>query len=88
VAAVEADDYVRGEADYTATELIQPSRLYALKAHYWEDLVEDASDRVWALSGQARHTVLEKIAKSNPDRFIVEQRFTAEIPDNENKRQN
>lgn len=80
VAAVSSDDYKRGDADYTATELIRPSRILALRRRHESDLEEDVSDRVWALSGQARHVVLERIARTNPERYIVEKRFEAVMP--------
>lgn len=80
VAAVSADEYVRGNADFTTTELIRPTRILALRRSHDADIEEDVSDRVWALSGQARHVVLERIAKSNPIRYIVEHRFETTMP--------
>lgn len=80
VAAVSSDDYERGDAEFTATELIQPSRILSYTRRHWDSLVEDASDRVWAFQGQTKHVVLERIARTDPDRYIVERRMEAVMP--------
>lgn len=82
VDAVSTDEYVRGDADYTTTELVSPPRILSLLRKHQDELIEDASDRVWALSGQSRHIVLERIAGLNPERYIVEKRFQATVGDN------
>ncbi len=80
VAAVSADDYERGDAEYTATELIRPSRILAYRRKYDATLTEDVSERVWAFQGQTKHIVLERIAKADPKRYVVEQRFETVMP--------
>lgn len=80
VAAVSSDDYERGDAEFTSTELIKPSRILAYTRKYWDDIVEDVSDRVWAFQGQTKHIVLERIARSNPARYIVEKRLETIMP--------
>ena len=80
VAAVGADDYVRGDAEYTATELIRPSRILVYSRRHDADMVEDVSDRVWAFQGQTKHIVLERIARTNPNRYIVETRYETVVP--------
>jgi hypothetical protein len=80
VAAVSSDDYERGDAEYTATELIKPSRIVAYSRKYDKEMTEDASDRVWRFQGQTKHVVLERIAKTNPTRYLVEQRFQTKMP--------
>ena len=80
VDAVSGDNYDRGDADYTATELIRPVRIAALQRKYGDEITEDVSERVWTLSGQARHIVLERIAKTTPARYFVEQRFESTLP--------
>ena len=45
---------------YHVTELIQPPLIRKLKMQYWDELEEDASERLWALLGSAVHRVLEK----------------------------
>ena len=80
VAAVSSDSYERGDAEFTATELIKPSRILVYSKLYDASLEEDVSDRVWAFQGQTKHIVLERIAKTNPNRYLVEQRFDAIMP--------
>ena len=41
---------------------------------------EDVSDRIWAFSGQAKHVVLERIARTNPKRYLVEKRYNYTMP--------
>src|SRR5262245_61834369 len=80
VAAVSSDDYVRGDAEFTSTELIRPSRILVYSRRHDADIVEDVSDRVWAFQGQTKHVVLERIARTNPKRYIVEHRFETVMP--------
>lgn len=80
VAAVSADEYDRGDAEFTATELIKPSRILSYSRKHDAEMVEDASDRVWRFQGQTKHVVLERIAKTNPARYIVEKRFETVMP--------
>jgi hypothetical protein len=80
VTAVSSDDYERGDAEYTATELIKPSRIVAYSRKYDADMTEDASERVWRFQGQTKHIVLERIAKAKPARYLVEQRLEAIMP--------
>lgn len=69
------DTYCRGESDYTTTQLIGPPRIDILKERHWDEIEEDASDRVWSMSGSARHALLEDTARVNPERYIAEHRF-------------
>jgi hypothetical protein len=80
VAAVSSDDYERGDAEYTATELIKPSRIVAYSRKFDSVMSEDASERVWRFQGQTKHIVLERIAKADPARYMVEQRLEAVMP--------
>ena len=80
VAAVAADEYERGKSDYTTTELIKPVRILAYTRQHWDDMVEDVSDRLWAFQGQTKHIVLERIARSDPLRYIAEMRYDTEMP--------
>jgi len=64
VRAVTADSYVRGDADFTVTELLAPTQQLALQRKHADDLVEDASDRLYSLLGQAVHTILERAGTS------------------------
>lgn len=80
VAAVTDMPYERGDAEFTATELIKPSRILVYQKRYDSELEEDVSDRVWAFQGQTKHIVLERIARTDPNRYLVEQRFEAVVP--------
>lgn len=80
VAAVSADDYERGDAEFTSTELIRPSRINVLSKRHDAEIVKDVSDMVWAFQGQTKHVVLERIAKTQPDRYLVEHRFETTMP--------
>ena len=61
VEAVRNDPYPRERSwDFSATELIAPPQLIALKRRHEDDLEEDAADRIWALFGQSVHAILER----------------------------
>ena len=61
VEAVRNDPYPHGKTgDISATQLISPPQLVALKRLHEDDLEEDAADRIWALFGQSIHTILER----------------------------
>jgi hypothetical protein len=64
VDAVAADSYSRGDADISVTSLIDPPRLVALREKHWNDITEDASDRIWSLMGQSMHAVLERASRT------------------------
>lgn len=73
VAAVRNDPYAGG-GDISVTKLIDSPQRRALGKKYKDIVVEDVSERVWALMGQAVHTVLER-ANTNA---LVEKRLFAE----------
>lgn len=62
---------------FSATTLLKPNKLYWLSKQYEDVLVEDASDRIWALMGSAMHSVLEK---GQEDDAIQECRLRMELP--------
>lgn len=72
VDAVANDPYTKGDADISCTSLIDSPRIYALKNKHGCDLVEDVSERIWSLLGQAVHNILERAADSSQ---IVEKRL-------------
>jgi len=78
VNAIRNDNYSAGESDYSTTTLISPPRIVALRRKYGKHITEDASDRIFALVGQAIHTVLERAADA---RYIVEKRYFAKFGD-------
>lgn len=58
--AVTNDPYDKGECDYSVTGLMKPPRISALEERHKDEIVEDASDRIWSLIGQAIHGILER----------------------------
>lgn len=60
VAAIANDSYTKGDADISVTELLNPPQLVRLLRKYNDQLEEDASDRIWALLGQAVHSIIER----------------------------
>ena len=77
VSAVEADDYNRGVADISVTSLISPPRQVALTEAHWDELEEDASDRIYSLFGRAIHKILE----SEETTATAEQRLYMKVGD-------
>lgn len=77
VKAVENDKYTPGESDYTTTQLAgTPARQLILKREHWNDLTEDVCERIYALSGQSKHVILERAAEYCDEyEFFAEKRF-------------
>jgi len=73
--AVKNDPYDAGESDITVTQLISPPQQVALRRYFKEELVEDISDRIYALMGKAMHVVLERANITG----ITEKRLYAEV---------
>lgn len=79
VKAVENDPYDNGDT-LSVTTLLKPPQAYAISLERQGELVEDVSDRIWALTGQIGHVILERAALSlDPLHYISEQRFAADI---------
>lgn len=74
VNAVRNDPYTGG-GDISVTKLIDAPQRRALRKSFQDLVVEDVSERIWSLMGQAVHTVLER-AQTNA---LVEQRLYAEV---------
>ena len=74
VRAVKAfeDEYDSEGAYLTASSISDPPRQRMLKNKHRDELTEDATERVWAVAGQAMHKVLEMSARPED---IVERRF-------------
>lgn len=81
VRAVSNDSYDKGQCDFSCTELLKPSRIWALERRHKDDLVEDVADRIYALLGQLGHLLLERAAqKMNPRQLtLVEERLYRSI---------
>src|ERR1700683_1321115 len=72
VAAIKNDKYDASSAHWSTTTLIRPARIVALSMQHREQMVEDASDRIFSLLGQSIHGILERAAC---DRYVVEKRY-------------
>ncbi len=75
VRAIRNDPYDAGPSKISVTRLLQPPQMIMLAKG--RETTEDASDRIWALLGQAVHTVLER-ANTDPS-VIVEKRLFTEV---------
>jgi hypothetical protein len=68
------EDYIGG-GDISITRLINPPRITTLRKFHEDEIVEDATERVWSVLGKAAHKVLELSAGNDPD-IIVETRLS------------
>lgn len=60
VRAVTNDPYTKGYSDYSISDLLSPPRQLVLQTKHWDEIEEDASERVWSLFGQAVHHIAER----------------------------
>ena len=74
VNAVKNDPYTGG-GDISVTKLIDAPKRRTLYKKYREFVVEDVSERIWSLMGQAVHTVLERAGTS----ALIEERLYADV---------
>lgn len=80
VEAIANSGYSKGSSDITATGLIEPVRIGALKEKYADQITEDASDLIYSLQGQSIHTILERAATSlQAEGYISEARYYIEV---------
>jgi len=66
----------RGETRLSVTQLINPPLVRKLKEEHFDEIEEDASDRIWSLFGSAVHSVLEKAGGMND---LTEERLFTEV---------
>src|SRR5207248_8925231 len=91
VEAVRADDYSRGDCDYTTNQLIRPVRINSLLNKHRDQISEDASDRIWTLFGQAIHTIFDRAKDGLGFGFVTEHRYfmnfvtPIDLPDSKEK---
>lgn len=78
VRAVTNDPYTNGGADISVTKLIDAPQVRVLGKRYANQITTDVSERIWALLGQAVHTILERAALRT-EGMVAEQRLFAEI---------
>ena len=74
-----ADRYER-KGDYSVTDLINPPQIVQLTRRYWDELAEDASDRIWMLVGESVHAIISW--HDNPN-ALKEERLFMKLPDGE-----
>lgn len=79
VRAVQSDDYDKGKADYSATELLKPPQINHLYRKHEHELSEDVADVIYRLLGSGIHNVLERAYEDSE--AILEQRMFATIKD-------
>lgn len=72
--AVRRDPYSRGAANISVTQLIDSARKRALEIRHANTITEDVADRVFALTGQILHGILERA----DDEAITEKRLFIE----------
>lgn len=78
VRALTFDDYTRGEAEISVTQIIDSPRVRILRGQHFDDIEEDVSEMVWAVLGRAVHVVMEQGAAEQPE-FTPEERYFAEV---------
>jgi hypothetical protein len=76
VRAIKNDPYTGG-GDISVTKLIDAPQVRVLRKQFGSAVVEDVSDRIWSLLGQAVHTILERAGEE--DHVQVEERLYAEV---------
>ena len=74
VRAVTNDPYNSGHADISTTRLINPPQVETLRYRHRAEIVEDVSERIWTMLGQAVHVIAERSAGKD---VISEQRYFA-----------
>lgn len=60
ISALENDVYEPGECDISVTQLIDPPQKVELTRHHSGEMEQNASGMLYALMGQAMHTILER----------------------------
>lgn len=75
--AIVKDDYDKWEANISVTELINPIQIYYLRKKYKDQIIEDVSDKIFALMGTAMHNILEQADVS----AVTEKRLFIEVND-------
>lgn len=78
VLAVENDPYSRGDCEYSATSLITPPRILALREKHKDEIVMDIDSKLFVLYGQIGHGILERAGKGLK-RTMTEERLFGTI---------
>lgn len=75
VALAKKDDYTKGEADYSVTEIISPPRIQLLRRKHYKELEQDVADMLWQLMGTCLHRMAERVEvkdHTSEERLFVE----------------
>jgi hypothetical protein len=72
VNVIKRPTYSKGNANLSATEMINSPQIVVLKHRHWDEIEVDASEMVWSLFGSAVHGILEHGKDAN---HIVEERI-------------
>ena len=70
------DQYSKGDADYSVTELIDEPRIVALSKRYPEMIINDPMENPWMYISSIFHELMES---NSPDDEVAEQRLFAEV---------
>ncbi len=66
------------EGQISVTELISPPQMRALSIIPWDELTEDASERIWATMGQLMHKLLEEHGRESAE-HLIEHTLSSEV---------
>lgn len=80
VKAVDAPPRTYPPNTVSVTTLTRPAQIQGLTKLHYDDITEDAADRMWALLGTLLHDILERHARDLQD-TIAEQRLELQIDD-------
>lgn len=78
VRALTFDDYTRGEAEISVTQIIDSPRVRILRGQHFDEIEEDVSEMTWAVLGRAVHVVMEQGATEQA-KFTPEERYFVEV---------
>lgn len=73
---IQRQEYSKGEARMSVTQLIRSPRIDILRQRHYEEIEEDISDRLWAVLGTVIHNIMEKGAD---EQHIGEERLSVEL---------
>jgi|TARA_R100001129_G_scaffold185776_1_gene175076 hypothetical protein len=78
VEVLSRDNYSKGDADFSVTELIDSPRQKALTNRHRDEITVDCIDLIYQFDGKAVHSILEG-AEVSPDVGIIEERLSVEV---------
>ena len=73
---ISKDNYKKGKAGYSVTEVINSPRIVQLSRKFSDEITEDATDRIWSVFGSAVHHLLETHAS---EEGFSEQRYYVDV---------